>query len=394
MTIEDRLVQAFEALDPDVRADSRAWEAIQRRRRRPWWRRIGVLMVAAAAALGGGIGATELLAPASRPSVDVATEKPNVDGPSNPADAPAPTSGAVVLRGSKEPSLPGRYVAYGRDGVVSVVTTATGEAREIYRAAPFSAHPEIAGVAVDPAARYVYVATDPDGSCVGEIVRIPVAGGQVERVAAGADPVISPDGRWLVYAVDGPTARGEKPPPVGDPDLPCRYRHDSYVWHNLVDGTEVRWTAPSPAPAKGHDAGLFPISIDSTSTRLTISVDDGPPDWDVTTRAVPDPARAQHPLGGNEELFHYLRWLPDGTLLAAPLDRTTPVPAGVRSFEPPDGYTANPIDVSSSQWLIAGYRDSDPGDYAGFTSTWAWDQSDRLIPLANNAIVKWIDGQP
>jgi hypothetical protein len=33
---------------------------------------------------------------------------------------------------------------------------------------------------------------------------------------------------------------------------------------------------------------------------------------------------------------------------------------------------------------------NDPGDDGGLTSTWAWDQSDDLVPIANNALVAWL----
>lgn len=103
--------------------------------------------------------------------------------------------------------LPARIVAVNDDGKVVVLASRDGRVvRTLARGAD-----QATTVAVTPDARRVYFdrETAPSAGCRGrEIVSVPVDGADTERVALGSSPMISPDGRHLVFldACGAPTA--------------------------------------------------------------------------------------------------------------------------------------------------------------------------------------------
>jgi len=291
--------------------------------------------------------------------------------------------------------LPDRYITLQPDGLLSVVDTATAESTELarVRVPPIDDWRSLS-MAVDPSGEYVYVGSDPNRDCIGVITRVAVDGGGATEITGGLDPLVSSDGRWLFYTIDGATQRGEDPPEPNDPTAPCRGRHDSYAWMNLTTGEEVKRVAP---PLGEH---MDPVNVRGTtfepgSHRLYLaswSVYNG---YSVVTPESADPLGRPPAFTGPAEdlwtgLVAGLSYLPDGTLLIVGELPSEQIPAGTALYRRPDGYDVGPVDVSHTWWLVSGYHGKYPGDWSGPKGTWVWDQVNEPVLLAENISVRWL----
>jgi hypothetical protein len=119
------------------------------------------------------------------------------------------------------------------DGNVVVLGSDTGEVeRTIAEGDPEG---DVADVTVSPDGLDVYFTRLGNGECAaGEIVRVPIGGGNEEVVSRGSDPRISPDGRTLAY--EGLSPEDVCPPlpylVVRDLDT-----GDEHTWFELLDDT-------------------------------------------------------------------------------------------------------------------------------------------------------------
>jgi len=382
-----------------------------RYRRRRRWRSAGLMMaVIGAAAVVGML----TLRGNGRPvvTVDVIGPHPTTTAETTPTPAPiTPVKPDLPATTLPEPSsdaavakfhpvniegLPDRYIALDRDGNLSVVDTATGESTELYRVpVPVGADwRRMSSMTVDPAGEYVYVGYDGNRDCKGTITRVAIDGGEAVDVAEGLGPLVSPDGRWLFYTIDGATHRGEVPPDTTDPTLPCRGRHDSYAWLDLTTGTERRWIAP-PLGEFMDPVDLYGTTFEPGSHRLYLAA------WSIYTAfsvITPDSIGSVEAPGAfsgagegfDSMLISGLSFLPDGSLLITGSLPDVGLPPGARIFQPPDGYDAGPVDVSQPWWLISGYHGRYPGDRAGPMGTWVWNQVDDPTLMAENVSVRWL----
>lgn len=375
-----------------------AYRHVARRRRRT---RTAAL-VAVVAFVGAGVGVASQLSSDEVDAgqrVEVADRPDATDlGPPTPTSEPTPSAEAVV-----EPTvgddaavtqffpadvagLPARYVAMATDGEVVLVETATGRGRTLFEgtAPDLHGYSRLRSLAPTPDGAAVYVSIE-TADCAGRIVRVPFDGGPVEEVAAGAHPLVSPDGRWLVHTIDGFARRGEAPPPRSDPDDPCSRRHDSYVWRDLATGDEIEWVDPD---GRQPCCDLLPASFDPTGTRLLLYGSHVELGVSIVTPAEPEPGLVpvSTPL-----LLSAAHWLPDGELLVAG-EGDGPLPSGVRQFAPPAGYQVRPVDTTQAAILVSGLRSGEVhGDVAA--SVWAMRGEGEPILLARSALVRWVPGE-
>lgn len=180
----------------------------------------------------------------------------------------APDRATTTTTEPRRPAGDDVAVAVTDDGRAVVLDVETGEERQVL----------LEGIRVDdPAANHVAMSAGADEAYVSrpgaptedpEIVRVPLAGGDAEVVAAGRAPAISPDGGTLAYVV----LEGERPP---EPVL---------VLHDLETGQErqlrresepgfygihgLTWTADGAAVAftAGEiNLGAYLVDADATS---------------------------------------------------------------------------------------------------------------------------------
>ncbi len=382
-----------------------------RYRRRRRWRSTGLLVIVIGAAMVAGM--LTLKGNSRRVDfVDVVGPHPTTTTTTGPTTATDP---ALVSPTEPDPTtttaqpesivakfhavdidgLPERYLALGRNGVMSVVDTATGHATELYRI------PEPAGddwrrmsIAADPAGEFIYMGHDSNQDCKGSITRVAVDGSATVDIAEGLDPLVSPDGQWLVYTIDGASSRGEKPPVPSDPSSPCRGRHDSYAWFDLATGTETRWIAP-PLEQFQDPVDAYTMTFEPNSHRLYLGF------WAVYTSigvVTPDsPGSGIEPEAFSKaeenfdtSLISNLQFLPDGSVLVTGSLPDVGFPPGYRLYQSPDGYSASPTDVSQPWWLISGYHLDDPGDWTNIHHTWLWNETDEPVLIADDAYVEWL----
>jgi len=291
--------------------------------------------------------------------------------------------------------LPDRYVTLQPDGLLSIVDTATAESIELARVrVPQIDDWRSLHMAVDPSGDYVYVGSDPDRDCKGVITRVAVDGGEATEITEGLDPLVSPDGRWLFHTIDGATERGELPPEPNDPTEPCRGRHDSYAWLDLATGAEIKRVAP-PLGEFMDQVDVYGTTFEPGSHRLYLASWAVYVGYDVVTPESAEPIGGPAAFTGPGEdiwngLISGLYFLPDGTLLIIGESADNQLPPGTELYQPPDGYEAGPTDLSQPWWLISGYHGEYPGDWSGPLGTWAWDQVNEPVLLAENVSVKWL----
>lgn len=327
-----------------------------------------------------------------------ATPVPTATPLPTPTPEPTPAPSEVAFHAADVEGLPQRYVAFGRDGVLYLVQTATGEAEALFQGSPWGPSPYIEGIAVHPSGEEVYVATDPDLTCAGSIVRVPLGGGPREAVAIGGNPSISPTGHWLVYTIDGARARNQDPPAVGNSTAPCRHRHDSYVWRDLASAEEVTWKGPKPTTAMAtypSGAALRPGGFDPATTRMLLIAEGRFKVVSVVTPTDPVPEIDRDDLDDLEVaisadgLVYGVQWTFDGSILVTTEEGDLELPSPAVNFVQPEGLRVLPVDASQD-WLLvsgAGATTDFPGEYA---ATWAWNQIDPPIQLASQAIVAWL----
>jgi hypothetical protein len=175
-------------------------EARRRRRRR---RQLGVLIIAALV-----LGAV---------AVRVAVRTPA--GPSSSSRHTATTPPRALPSGT-----PTEIVGWTSAHKVVVISTATGHVMRTLATDVSIFAPGLPDVSVSPGGTVFFESAAPSTSTTGrhtgdQIFSVPITGGPVRDIAAGSDPQVSPDGRFLAFISANPSGQaGEAPylvPPVG-----------------------------------------------------------------------------------------------------------------------------------------------------------------------------------
>jgi hypothetical protein len=245
--LEDLVRSALAEDAGDTTPSPEAWTRLQgalaaRSRRRRL--RMGAMVLGAAAAMVAIAAATAVV-------LDDGAERVAVDG-GRADDRPVatttiPPSGPTTITTSPPPDPPDAADPTGRPSVavavseqnrVVVLDTATGRALRVLYRGP-TPGPDGAGrvqsVSLSPDRRTVWfgVAGVYERCDEYAVHRVPLAGGEVERVATGGSPSVSPDGRQLAYAAHG----GAHGAPTSEPSN-CL---NSVVIRDLGTGAERAW---------------------------------------------------------------------------------------------------------------------------------------------------------
>jgi hypothetical protein len=178
---------------------------------------------------------------------DPGTERVAVDG-ERADEGPAPKTTITPVDPTTTTTVPpsdptGRpsvAVAVSEQNRLVVLETATGRARRVLYQGPTPddrGAGKVSSVSLSPDGRTVWfaVAGAYDECEDFAVHRVPLAGGEVERMATGGSPSVSPDGRQLAYAAAAEAHGG----PVTDP-ASCL---NSVVVRDLETGAERAWVA-------------------------------------------------------------------------------------------------------------------------------------------------------
>ena len=241
--LEDLVRSALAEDAGDTTPSPEAWTRLQgalaaRARRRRL--RMGAVVLGAAAAVVAIAAAAAVLLGDGPGAERVAVDGGRADeGPV--VTTTIPPSDRTTITTFPPPDPPGRpsvAVAVSEQNRVVVLDTATGRAlRVLYQGGTprQDGAGRVQGVSLSPDRRTVWFGvTGAFERCEEYAVhRVPLAGGEVERVATGGSPSVSPDGRQLAYAAHG-AAHGASPAEATS----CL---NSVVVRDLDTGAERAW---------------------------------------------------------------------------------------------------------------------------------------------------------
>jgi hypothetical protein len=142
-----------------------------------------------------------------------------------PAGPPSSSrhTGATTPR-TLPPGTPAEIVGWTSTHNVVVISTATGHVMRTLATDVSIFAPGLPDVSVAPGGTVYFESATPSTSTTGidsgdQIFSVPITGGPVRAVAAGSDPQVSPNGRFLAFISANPSGEaGEAPylvPPVG-----------------------------------------------------------------------------------------------------------------------------------------------------------------------------------
>ena len=226
----------------------------KRRRRRRWL--VGVLVLALLVLAAVTVRASPLASPRTPPHLR-----------SGDKVSPALSSGS-----------PREIVGWTSSFKVDVVSTATGHVVRTLASNVAIFAPGLPNVSVAPGGTVYFESAEPAPSSKAvdtgdQIFSVPITGGPARDIAAGSDPQVSPNGRFLAFISPGPAGQaGEAPylvPPVGI-DIATL----------SSGGTITQVLALSPGPAQLNQ-GASDLSWSGDSDHL--SFDLLTPSTDVTT---------------------------------------------------------------------------------------------------------------
>lgn len=207
--------------------------------------------------------------------------KPAVTTAPTPSDSPTPSTAGSTFTPLPRATHPDRpttppdsFVAFTDDGDIVVAETATGQiVRRVVGRANLSG--PAGGLTVQDGRILFYSTTIGQGDCA--VWTVPLAGGTPKRIATGAWPSVSPDGRLLAYT------RSEG----------CGVKRTTLTVRDLATGATRSWTDPDEEFPPGgvfdwrHDSKAVyiqscgadqcgPSEVDTTATGPAMRYLDGP----------------------------------------------------------------------------------------------------------------------
>jgi hypothetical protein len=193
---EDRVRELLRGAAADVQPTSSAgdgWADVEERAaaaetRGPRRFRLGLLAAAAAVVVAGAaVAVLRNEGPATRVTTPA--------GPSTTAAGPKVSTDPAPAWGG-----PATFVGTAMQSTqVVVASSITGKTVRVLAEAG-GGSPIVDSLSLTPDGKFAYFSVGPE-PMVGELRRVPVAGGPVEHLGPGTSPVVSPDGRTLAYVL-------------------------------------------------------------------------------------------------------------------------------------------------------------------------------------------------